>query len=75
MRNWHDTERFRAAVEQQAKATAAPSIIGNSKRTGGRRRGGRGEGGREERWKKGAGGESVRRHAQETEVWVWPSSS
>ena len=60
MRNWHDTERRRAA-ERRAKAAAASSTVGTSKRPG---EGERGEGGR--------GG---RRHAQETEVWVWPSSS
>ena len=61
MRNWHDTERCRAA-ERHAKAAASLSIVGISKRPGGPEAGGKG--GRE-------GG----RHAQETEVWDWPSSS
>ena len=55
----HETER-RKAAERCAKAAAAPSTVGISKRPGGgARKGGGGEGGR---------------HAQETEVWVWPSS-
>ena len=41
MRNWHETERCRAA-ERRAKAAAAPSTVGISKRPGG---GGRGGGG------------------------------
>ena len=45
MRKWHDTERCRAA-ERHAKAAAAPSTVGISKRPGGEKRGGRGEGGR-----------------------------
>ena len=56
MRNLHEMER-RKAAERRAKAAAAPSTVGISKRPGGGRRG---EGGR---------------HAQETKVWVWPSSS
>ena len=44
MRNWHETER-RKAAEHRAKAAAAPSTVGLSKRPGG---GGRGEGGRRE---------------------------
>ena len=68
MQKWHETERRRAA-ERRAKAAAAPSTVGKSKRPGGR---GRAEGEGE-----GEGGRGVRggRHAQETEVWVWPSSS
>ena len=58
MRNWHETER-RKGAERRAKAAAAPSTVGISKRPG--------EGGR--------GGGTGGRHAQETEVWVWPSSS
>ena len=58
----HETER-RKAAERRAKAAAAPSTVGISKQPGG---GGRGGG----RGKGGKGG----RHAQETEVWVWPSS-
>ena len=41
MRNWHETER-RKAAERRAKAAAAPSTVGISKRSGG---GGRGGGG------------------------------
>ena len=52
MRNWHETKR-RKAAERRAKAAAALSTVGISKRPGG-------------------GGEG--RPAQETEVWVWPSS-
>ena len=59
MRNWHETQR-RKAAERRAKAAAAPSTVGISKRPGGGEEGRGGEGGR---------------HAQETEVWVWPSSS
>ena len=44
MQNWHETER-RKAAERRAKAAAAPSTVGISKRPGG---GGRGEGEREE---------------------------
>ena len=54
MRNMHDAERCRAA-ERHAKAEAAPSTVGISKRPGGGGKGGC--------------------PAQETEVWVWPSSS
>ena len=61
MRRWHETER-RKPAERRAKAAAAPSTVGISKRPRG---GGRG-GGRE-------GGEGGR-PAQETEVWVRPSS-
>ena len=57
MRNWHETER-RKAAERRAKAAAAPSTVSISKRPKGGGRGG----------KRG-------RPAQETEVWVWPSSS
>ena len=71
MWNWHQPERHKAA-ERRAKAAAAPSIVGISKRPGGEEGkgggGGRGEGG------KGRGGTGGR-PAQETEVWVWPSSS
>ena len=42
MRNWHETERGKAA-ERRVKAAAAPSTVGISKRPGGG--GGRGEGG------------------------------
>ena len=59
MRNCHETER-RKAAERRAKTAAAPSTVGIPKRPEGGRRGGGGKGGR---------------HAQETEVWVWPSSS
>ena len=38
MRNWHETER-RKAAERHAKAAAAPSTVGISKRPGGGRRG------------------------------------
>ena len=71
MRNRHETDR-RKAAERHAKAAAAPSIVGISNRPGGgvRGGGGGGEGGRAE----GAGGEEAGRDAQETEVWVWPSS-
>ena len=62
MRKWHGAESCRTA-ERHAKAAAAPSTVGISKRPGGEGRGGGGRGG------KGA------RPAQETEVWVWPSSS
>ena len=62
MRNWHETER-RKAAERRAKAAAVPSTVGISKRPGGWRRG------------EGGGGGNGGRHAQETEVWVWPSSS
>ena len=58
MRKWHNAESSRAAG-RHAKAAAAPSTVGISKRPG--------EGGR--------GGGKGGRHAQETEVWVWPSSS
>ena len=60
MRERHDAENCRAA-ERHAKVAAAPPTVGISTR--------RGEGGREE------GGGERGRHAQETEVWVWPSSS
>ena len=39
MRNWHETER-RKAAERRAKAAAAPSTVGISKQPGG---GGRGD--------------------------------
>ena len=42
MRNWHETERHKAA-ERRANAAAAPSTVGISKRPGG---GGRRGGGR-----------------------------
>ena len=60
MRNWQKERR--KAAERRVKAATAPSTVGISKRPGGgwRGRGGGGKGGR---------------HAQETEVWVWPSSS
>ena len=67
MRIWHDTERCRAA-QRHAKAAAAPSTVGISRRPGGGKRGERG--GRGDR----VGGEG-RRPAHVTEVWVWPSSS
>ena len=38
MRKWHDAERCRAA-ELHAKAAAAPSTVGISKRPGGGRKG------------------------------------
>ena len=38
MRNWHETER-RKAAERRAKAAAAPSTVGISKRPEGGRRG------------------------------------
>ena len=41
MRKWYDTERCRAA-ERHAKAAAAPSTVGISKRPGGERKGGEG---------------------------------
>ena len=45
IRKWHETER-RKAAERPAKAAAAPSTVGISKRPGGRgRRGGRKGGG------------------------------
>ena len=44
MRNWHETER-RKAAERRAKAAAAPSTVGISKRPGEKERGG-GRGGR-----------------------------
>ena len=59
MRNWHETER-RKAAERRAKAAEAPPTVGISKRPGG---GGRGEGGKGER------------PAQGTKICVWPSSS
>ena len=68
MRNWHETERSKAA-ERRANAAAAPSTVGISKRPGG---GGKGKGGK---GTGGRGGGKRGRHAQETEVWVWPSSS
>ena len=47
MRKWHDAERCRAA-ERRAKASAAPSTVGISKRPGGGGKGaGAGGGGRE----------------------------
>ena len=57
MRNWQDTERCRAA-ERHAKAAAAPSTVGISKRPRGGRRGGRGrsEGERGEGGNGGRGG-------------------
>ena len=39
MRNWHETER-RKAAERRAKAAAAPSTVGISKWPGGGGRGG-----------------------------------
>ena len=57
--DWHDTER-RIAVERREKAAAALSTVGISKRLGGAG---------------GGVGEKGGRQAQETEVWVWPSSS
>ena len=63
MRNWHEKKR-RKVAEQRAKAAAAPSTVGISSLSV-RREGGGGKGGG------GTGG----RHAQETEVWAWPSSS
>ena len=58
-----DTQR---PAERHAKAATAPSTVGISKRPGGGRRGeGAGRGGR---------GAWVGPY-QETEVWVWPSSS
>ena len=60
MRNWHEIER-RKAAERRAKATAAPSTVGISKRPEGGETGGeRGKGGRP---------------AQENYFWVRPSSS
>ena len=44
MRNWHETER-RKAAERRAKTAAAPSTVGISKRPEGGGRGGGGEGG------------------------------
>ena len=46
MRNWHETER-RKAAERRAKAAATPSTVGISKRPGGKGggMGGRGRGG------------------------------
>ena len=44
MRNWHETEK-RIAAERRAKAAAAPSTVGISKRPGGEGRGGGGGGG------------------------------
>ena len=41
MQNWHETER-RKAAERRAKAAAAPSTVGISKRPGGGGEGGRG---------------------------------
>ena len=91
MRNWHETER-RKAAERRVKAAAAPSTVDISKRPGGGGRGGGGkgtggggergggEGGRRKGGKGGGGnggreeGGKGERHAQETEVWVWPSS-
>ena len=78
MRNWHETER-RKAAERRAKAAAAPSTVGISKRPGGGGRGGGGEGtgggGKGGGGKGGRGeGRKGERHAQETEVWVRPSS-
>ena len=71
MQNWHETQRGKAA-ERRAKDAAAPSNVGISKRPGG---GGTGGGGR---WGEGKGGEGgvgkKGRHAQEIELWVWPSS-
>ena len=63
MRKWHDAERCRAEV-QHAKAAAAPSTVGVSKRplVGGRGRrrrpglGGRGRGRRSEVGRRGGGG-------------------
>ena len=52
MQNWHEAERCIAA-ERRAKAAAAPSTVGISKRPGGggRRAGGEGTGGAgEEGW-------------------------
>ena len=59
-------KRRGAKLQNDARRAAAPSTVGISQRPGGGGGGGRqGEGGR------GKGG----RPAQETEVWVWPSSS
>ena len=60
MRNWHETER-RKAAERRAKAAAAPSTVGISKRLGGGRsrgEGGKGEAGMGEGvgWREGRGG-------------------
>ena len=71
MRKWHDTEKSRVA-ERHAKAAAAPSTVGISERPGGRRTVG---GGEEEGEKGGRGEGGGGRTAQETDVWVWPSSS
>ena len=70
MRKWHDAERCRAA-KRHAKVAAAPSTVGISKAAGGPagRRGEGARGGRE-----GGGGKGGR-SAQETDVWVWASSS
>ena len=78
MGNWHETER-RKAAERRAKAAAAPSTVGISKWPGGGRREGGGEGpgegGKGGGVKRGRGeGRKGKRHAQETKVWVWPSS-
>ena len=56
MRNMDETER-RKPAERRAKAAAAPSTVGISKRPG------------------GGGNRGGERPAQETEVWVWSSSS
>ena len=54
MRNWHETERCKAA-ERLAKAAAAPSTVGISKQPGGggRRGGGRVGGGKDGGGKRG----------------------
>ena len=61
MRKWHEAERRRAA-ERHAKAAAAPSTVGISKRPGG---GGREERGRGE-WGGGRGGVLPKRRKSES---------
>ena len=77
MRNWHETER-RKAAERRAKASTAQSTVGISKRPGGGGRGGGwrwGEGGGGLERDGGMGGGEGGRHVQETDVRAWPSSS
>ena len=54
MRNWHETEK-RKAAERRAKAAAAPSTVGISKRPGGGGRAGGGRGVMPKRLKSGFG--------------------
>ena len=62
MRKWHETARLKAA-ERRSKVAAAPSTVDIRNQPG--------EGGKRG-WGAGGGKGGL---PQETEVWVWPSSS